>query len=464
MRTIVKIIYIAFALVLSVIIALGMYTSYASTNYSNLLSNAISKADTTENYADADYADIVRCFSIFSTPIKSKPDLLYADENGKDITFIYESVNQHTATYTENDKETTIDHIENVYLVVILHPKFYYNTLSDKTNPSCFRFYGENENQTFDYYFNLSADCNSSIFKEKPASEKEAVLYGGRTLLDTYKEYDLIFFPLTETTIGYVKEELGSNITGFNIVDNNSSIVYKKNDTLPTKAIPFNFDYPKTEGSFYSDMADFVRYYNIYTDNKNGKADIEADTVTAATQYIEKFTSDPSTSVSDFYDKYIQGYPHEAVYTGADMTLKTVGITALFVVAATLVFILLFHFRAIKNFVAKFSKKTEPEREVPNRRPQSSVVISKTKVKREFDNEQLKKDEPKLTPIDANNEETKEETSTDLEETKEETTNKDEAKEVEINTNSEVSDEEKNATEEETKEEAKTDLEESTEE
>ena len=380
MKTIIKIIYIAFCLVLAVIIALGMYTSFASSNYSSLLTNAVAKAKEAENYQDAEYSDIARCFSIFSTPLENEPSLLYAEENGKNIIFIYESVNQHNASYSIDGKDETISRVENVYLVTILHPEFNFLNLSDKTNPSAFRFYGTNsEVPYYDYYFNLSADCNSGTYLAKPTTEKESVLRGGRSLLDTYRtSYDLIFFPLTETTMSFIKEELKSDVVGFNIVDNAQNSVYKKSEY-----VDFEFDFPKTAGTFYGDMEDFVKYYNIYTENREGKGDYDTDTVNAASVYIESFTKDPSSMIPDFNSKYIQGYPRESVYTGTDMVMKTIGITLLFVVVVALIYILLFHLKSIKKFIRRFSKKEEPERKIPNRRPQTNVVISKSKVSRE---------------------------------------------------------------------------------
>ena len=87
--------------------------------------------------------------------------------------------------------------------------------------------------------------------------------------------------------------------------------------------------------------------------------------------------------IPDFNTKYIQGYPRESVYTGTDMVMKTIGITLLFVVVVALIYILLFHLKSIKKFIRRFSKKEEPERKIPNRRPQTNVVISKSKVSRE---------------------------------------------------------------------------------
>ena len=87
--------------------------------------------------------------------------------------------------------------------------------------------------------------------------------------------------------------------------------------------------------------------------------------------------------IPDFNSKYIQGYPRESVYTGTDMVMKTIGITLLFVVVVALIYILLFHLKSIKKFIRRFSKKEEPERKIPNRRPQTNVVISKSKVSRE---------------------------------------------------------------------------------
>ena len=130
-------------------------------------------------------------------------------------------------------------------------------------------------------------------------------------------------------------------------------------------------------------MEDFVKYYNIYTENREGKGDYDTDTVNAASVYIESFTKDPSSMIPDFNTKYIQGYPRESVYTGTDMVMKTIGITLLFVVVVALIYILLFHLKSIKKFIRRFSKKEEPERKIPNRRPQTNVVISKSKVSRE---------------------------------------------------------------------------------
>ena len=388
MKTIIKIIYIAFCLVLAVIIALGMYTSFASSNYSALLTNAVAKAKEAENYQDAEYSDIARCFSIFSTPLENEPSLLYAEENGKNIIFIYESVNQHNASYSIDGKDETISRVENVYLVTILHPEFNFLNLSDKTNPSAFRFYGTN-GKHYDYIFNLSADCNSGTYLAKPTTEKESVLRGGRSLLDTYRtSYDLIFFPLTETTMSFIKEQVGSDIAGFNIVDNATNSVYKKSEY-----VDFKFDFPNAAGTFYADMEDFVKYYNIYTENREGKGDYDTDTVNAASVYIESFTKDPSSMIPDFNTKYIQGYPRESVYTGTDMVMKTIGITLLFVVVVALIYILLFHLKSIKKFIRRFSKKEEPERKIPNRRPQTNVVISKSKVSREVTPALNKKEE-----------------------------------------------------------------------
>ena len=64
------------------------------------------------------------------------------------------------------------------------------------------------------------------------------------------------------------------------------------------------------------------------------------------------------------------------------MVMKTLGIDFLFIFAAALIFVLVFHFKWIKKFVARFSKNaTEPQRVVPNRAPQSQIVISKSKAK-----------------------------------------------------------------------------------
>ena len=51
-------------------------------------------------------------------------------------------------------------------------------------------------------------------------------------------------------------------------------------------------------------------------------------------------------------------------------------------IVAVLIYFVLFHLNKIKEFVARFSKKT-PERNVPNKEIRTQTVISKSGVKKE---------------------------------------------------------------------------------
>ena len=112
------------------------------------------------------------------------------------------------------------------------------------------------------------------------------------------------------------------------------------------------------------------------------------------------------------------------------MVMKAIGLCALFMVAATLVFVLLFHLKSIKKFVRRFSKKAEPERKVPNRRPQTNVVISKSKVSTKteevldssmFEEEKSEEVKEETKVEDVKSEEVNEESLTALEEKETET-------------------------------------------
>ena len=187
--------------------------------------------------------------------------------------------------------------------------------------------------------------------------------------------------------MSFIKEQLKSDVVGFNIVDNATNPVYKNSEY-----VDFEFDFPKTAGTFYADMENFVKYYNIYAESRDGKGDYDTDTVNAASIYIESFTKDPSSMIPDFNTKYIQGYPRESVYTGTDMAMKTIGITLLFLVAVALIYILLFHFRFIKrivtrgrsegNYVAKDTKNNSKYQVKPE-------AIKNTSKKEEVKKEQI---------------------------------------------------------------------------
>ena len=403
MKTVLKIVYIAVVLVASVIMYFGFYSSFASSNYTNLLNKAIKTADQTK-----DYDDIARAFSIFSTPLEDEPVLVESTKENENVTFIYESVNRHTVEYTSDDGKVTVDKIDKVYLITILHPTFQRMNTSN-TNQAAFRFYGDGtkENAYYDYLFTLTSKVNADKYVKKPTSEKESVLKGERTLLNTYKDYDLIFFPLTETTAGFIEESIGS-ITGINVVDNSGSTIYG-NDKV---ALEMDF-----ASEFYTDLSGFVTNYNIYLDNKSGAREIDSETLNTATEYINGFTSDPETYVANFNTKYIQGYKYGDVYTGSKMVVKTLGIILLFLVAATLVYIAIFHIKRIKKFISRFSSKVEePKRVVPNRAPQQQVVITKSKAAKSLAEETKVVDaKPEETKVEEKVEETKTEEA--LEET-----------------------------------------------
>lgn len=390
MKTVLKVVYIAIALVAAVVMYFGFYSSFAGSNYTALLTKAIKTADETQ-----DYDDIARAFSIFSTPLEDEPEVLQTTGNNENITFVYSSVNKHNAEYTNVDgKDVYVDKVNNVYLFTILHPTFQRVNTSD-TNQSAVRFYGDGtgEKEYYDYFFTISSKINSEYYVKNPTTEKDAILSSERTLLTSYSDFDLIFFPITETTAGFIEESIGS-ITGFNVIDNSGATVY-------SETITFAMNYTN---EFFSDMAEFVKQYNIYLEDKNENysRDYTEEELIYAQKYQESFTANPSNYISDFDTKYIQGIAYEEVYTGANMVMKTLGIDFLFLFAVALIYILLFHLKWIKKFVARFSKKAEePARVVPNRAPKAPIVITKSKAEKSKA-EELKSAETtiEVTPVE----------------------------------------------------------------
>ena len=400
MKTILKVLYIVVIGIMTVVIYFGMNSSFVSQNYIDLLKEADKTATETKNYDD-----LARCFSLFSTPI-DKEKVIFADQNGENAMSVYASVNQFDAKFKNEGKTTEVHRIEKVYLFIIHNPKFQYSDSSNGTNPTCLRFYGDgDENKYFDYYFSVSSSVNASVFKPEASNEKDGSLYAERHLTTDYIPYNLIFFPIAESHIKYIKEEKNiTEITGINVIDNGNNKVYKDSDFSINNKLDFS-------QAFYSDMAKWLDVVNTYNNYDPEKTDITQEDYSAAKAYLEGFVENPNDYVPDFDQKYIRGIAYGQVYTGASLLFKCIGVCLIFVLVAALIYVVLFHLKAIRGFVKRFSKKAVAERNIPNKMPKQQVVISKNSVKKETVSSNAPKNEVKEEVTEV--EEKKEETTVD---------------------------------------------------
>lgn len=405
MKTILKILYVVFCGVIALILYFGMQSSFVSQNYVNLLHEASNTAATEKNYDD-----IARCFSLFSTPI-DKQKVCQAQQGDENVTVVYSSVNNFTSTYLVDGKSTTVTRIEDVYLFIIYNPTFQFENSSDGTNKSALRFEGKTEagdDVHYDYNFTVSSEVNKDQYKANPTTEKSGALNCERKHISEYRDFNLIFVPVPVSLMNYIKSEKKmTTVTGFNIIENTGAKVYNpENYTYPEGGL--KLDYSQ---QFFTDLSTWVEKVNIYTRYSNGE-NFEQEIVDDATTYVNNFTENPNQYVANFDDLYFRGIAHGDVFTGASVVLKALGVVALFLVVAIILYIVLFRFAWIKAFVKRFSKKAEPERNIPNRAPRTQTVISKSSVRKT--EEKVIDVEPEKPVV----EEVKEETP--VEETKEE--------------------------------------------
>ncbi len=404
MKTILKVIYVVFIAVMAFIIYLGMSNTFTAQNYYALIEQASVNAKT-----NGYYDDLPRCFSVYSTPI-DKQVVASSEQNGENVTRVYSSVNQfETKYYDGSGNEVNTIRIENVYLFIIYNPTFQYSDSSSGVNSSAFRFYGETasgDEVYYDYNFTLSKDVNADKFIFKPTNEKEGALYSERHLLNDFKDYNFIFFPLTQTHFEFIKQEKQmTKITGYNIIDNTGSKVYKDDGIN-------SFDFNQ---EFFNDMSQWVSYMNYYNTYKDDQS-VPASDLDPAIIYISQFTENPNQYVTDFDLKYMRGYAYEDINKAPEDVLKSIGVAALFVLVAAILYMVFFHLNLIRNFVKRFSKKATPERYVPNKMPEKQTVISKNGVVEEeiLDSKTLEESEA----LKENNEASLNEENNNKEETK----------------------------------------------
>ena len=374
MKTILKILYVVLIGVIAAILYFGMQSSFVSQNYVNLLTEASNKAATEKNYDD-----VARCFSLFSTPIDKKK-AYFVSQGDENVTSVYSSVNTFTSTYLVDGKSKTETRIEKVYLIIIYNPTFQFENSADGTNKSALRFIGEDEGGNtvnYDYHFTVSSTINKDEFDANPTTEKAGSLHAERKHISDYRDYNLIFVPMPESLLGYIKSEVKmTKVTKLNIVENTGNVIYKDADYSAENG---PLDYSQ---QFFTDLQTWIENIRLYTRYSNGE-EFDQETIDSVTTYVNQFTENPNQYVANFDELYMRGIAHGQVFTGAPVIFKSLGIVGLFVIVGVLLYIVLFHLNWIKSFIRRFSKKAEPQRETPNRAPKTQTVISKGGVKTE---------------------------------------------------------------------------------
>ena len=357
-KKIAKIIFIFIGVVFTFLAYVIAYNSGASTNYFDLVNEA-SKSES--------HSDMCKAFSMYQIPYDATP-IAETNKGAKNEIVVYNAINQLNLTYYETTETSSNSvnyaKIQYMYYFFIYSPQFDYGAIEGK-NETGLRFYGEN-GETYTFHYVVDNNANKDEIVETPKSPKEALFNTSRNMVTTYSDYGFVFTSISELFVEGIREKLNSPITKLELLNNKSNVV--EGTTIEVK-----FDFSQ---QFFTDMAEFkqasVDLFEIEQISSGERTAEEKTKYDEAQNYINSF------NIDNYKDKgYDKGFSKDDIYT-TKLIFSSIGIAALFALVIVIVFILVFYFKRIKNWVFGGRHSRTTQRIVPNKMPTKQPQPAKT--------------------------------------------------------------------------------------
>ncbi len=338
-KTFFKVLYIALGLVIAVFVAIVSYNNYAITHIQNLATSAVSAKD---------YNELERIFGTFF----STKNVLYEETDQYDLV-VYPAVAFSSYTYTNASEETvSYEQEDNAYYIYLVNPaKDIINDVNKSgvtANESGIRL-NFSDNTSYLYYFSVDSTYNSNLYKEKPTTQDQAILYSKRNTFTAYQYLNYFDITITSSIINAAKAEVGSasdaTLSSISVVNSSGNDVNKYD-------VAMNFSQ-----EFFTYVEPYVTAYNKYIlDFKASSSDDEKKSLTNDFQnffygtnndgFYYTFANNPDCGVGHGKDYAYPGY----LYAQAG------GMTVLFVFVLFLLYMLLFHFSFLRGLAEKITK------------------------------------------------------------------------------------------------------------
>lgn len=331
-KSIFKVMYIGFAIVLAVLVYVAGYNTNIFDHIGGLTNQAIN---------DKNYVEVAKihgaCFETKNI-VTEQPE---TNKNNYELAVFKSSIQISEQIYvdekTEPVTENGYDYSYYIYLfglTDVLDQTTDGETLSNET---AFNFVGTEG--TYTYYFKVSKDYNSTFYTEKPKNINEALLGKERDLFSYQINWGFVNLTLTETLLKAMN--IGT-INQIEVTNASGNVVFEQDVVL---------DFNKDSG-FFADINPLIVSYNEYIDEVTA-AEKDNEKINKANEKFETF-------YKEFEEKFLatEGYTfrHEDSYLQpGKLVWKTVGLLAFYVLAAAILYILIFNFAAIKNLFSKNS-------------------------------------------------------------------------------------------------------------
>lgn len=348
-----KVLYVGVSIIIAVVIYMIGYQSNQNNHIYDLVAENVNKGE---------YANVGRtlggCFDTKS--------IVTEDEDKLDLV-VYPATTL-TSSYQVDGK--SYQHFETAYYIYLFKPQFsLWNVDNEKApNMSGIRFIAS-DGSSYDYLYLVNENVNADKYVNNPKTEEEALLKNQRQQIIYQKQHNLLFAisTFTKTQLNLIKTYLnGNEIDKISILDIRGEVVYTTNVQL---------DFSQ---AFFTDVESFRAHFDEYVQKVNATSDKKEK---------KRLEEEFNAYSIDWQDNTFAPWVEEKNYTlrydnsilsPSSLIWRTIGMVALFAVVVVILYLLFFHFAAVKRI---FSRETYKDyggkgtyvngKEIHNKKPSS---------------------------------------------------------------------------------------------
>lgn len=251
------------------------------------------------------------------------------------------------------------------------------------TNQTGIKFITDKEDVTYTYEFRRSATVNNDNFAEIYETVAATYLGEKRDFIADKEKTGFFNVEISEDLIAAIEANVDANIVKFNVVNNDGVSLYENDFDFE-----FNYDeefYSDTQiGSVVEAYTEFIPFYDSYKFGKkynvsNYIPDITKEEygkkVDAFNEKMDKFTADVKSGT--VYDSGLKlSLTDKQIFTPkiiSSCVWRTIGVDALVLLVFAVIYVLLFHFRQLRDFIFRNEKRTPIRAKVVNKEPDQPV-------------------------------------------------------------------------------------------
>ena len=248
------------------------------------------------------------------------------------------------------------------------------------TNQTGIKFITDKEDVTYTYEFRRSATVNNDNFAEIYETVAATYLGEKRDFIADKEKTGFFNVEISEDLIAAIEAKVDANIVKFNVVNNDGVSLYENDFDFE-----FNYDeefYSDTQiGSVVDAYTEFIPFYDSYKFGKkynvsNYIPDITKEEygkkVDSFNEKMDKFTADVKSGT--VYDSGLKlSLTDKQIFTPkiiSSCVWRTIGVDALVLLVFAVIYVLLFHFKQLRDFIFRNEKRTPIRAKVVNKEPE----------------------------------------------------------------------------------------------